>query len=37
VRFKGEAGEQSTMFVLDPYGNALEFKAFADDAQVFAR
>jgi extradiol dioxygenase family protein len=37
VRFKGEAGEQSTMFVLDPSGNALEFKAFADDAQVFAR
>jgi extradiol dioxygenase family protein len=37
VRFKGEAGEQSTMFVLDPSGNALEFKAFADDSQVFAR
>jgi len=37
VRFKGEAGEQSTMFVLDPSGNALEFKAFAEDAQVFAR
>jgi extradiol dioxygenase family protein len=37
VRFKGEAGEQSTMFVLDPSGNALEFKSFADDAQVFAR
>jgi extradiol dioxygenase family protein len=37
VRFKGEPGEQSTMFVLDPSGNALEFKAFADDAQVFAR
>jgi len=37
VRFKGQAGEQSTMFVLDPSGNALEFKAFADDAQVFAR
>jgi len=37
TRFKGEAGEQSTMFVLDPSGNALEFKAFADDAQVFAR
>jgi extradiol dioxygenase family protein len=37
VRFKGETGEQSTMFVLDPSGNALEFKAFADDAQVFAR
>ena len=37
TRFKGEAGEQSTMFVLDPSGNALEFKAFADDAQIFAR
>jgi extradiol dioxygenase family protein len=37
VRFEGEAGEQSTMFVLDPSGNALEFKAFADDAMVFAR
>ncbi|MFF8845149.1 VOC family protein [Streptomyces sp. NPDC015127] len=36
VRFKGEAGEQWTMFLLDPAGNALEFKAFADDAQVFA-
>ncbi len=37
VRFVGEAGEQSTMFLLDPSGNALEFKSFADDAQVFAR
>mgnify|MGYP000642359907 CR=1 FL=1 len=37
VRFVGEVGEQSTMFLLDPSGNALEFKAFADDAQVFAR
>ncbi len=37
VRFEGQAGEQSTLFVLDPSGNALEFKAFADDAQVFAR
>ena len=36
TRFAGEAGEQSTMFVLDPSGNALEFKAFADDTQVFA-
>ena len=36
VRFAGEAGEQWTMFLLDPAGNALEFKAFADDAQVFA-
>jgi extradiol dioxygenase family protein len=37
VRFEGEAGEQATLFVRDPSGNALEFKAFADDAQVFAR
>ena len=37
VRFQGEPGEQATMFLLDPSGNALEFKAFADDAQVFAR
>ncbi|MEP6300249.1 MAG: VOC family protein, partial [Ilumatobacter sp.] len=37
VRFVGQAGEQSTMFLLDPSGNALEFKSFADDAQVFAR
>jgi extradiol dioxygenase family protein len=37
VRFEGEVGEQSTMFFLDPSGNALEFKAFADDRQVFAR
>ena len=37
LRFAGQPGEQWTMFVLDPAGNALEFKAFADDAQVFAR
>ncbi len=37
VRFKGQAGEQATMFFLDPSGNALEFKAFADDTMVFAR
>ena len=37
TRFAGEVGEQSTMFLLDPAGNALEFKAFADDEQVFAR
>ncbi len=37
TRFSGEVGEQSTMFLLDPSGNALEFKAFADDDQVFAR
>ena len=37
TRFKGEPGEQSTMFFLDPAGNALEFKAFADLGQLFAR
>ncbi|CAE7870192.1 unnamed protein product [Symbiodinium necroappetens] len=37
VRFKGEAGEQATMFFLDPSGNALEFKAFQDPARIFAR
>lgn len=37
VRFKGEVGEQATMFFLDPSGNALEFKAFADPGQLFAR
>lgn len=37
VRFKGEVGEQSTMFLLDPSGNALEFKAFRDPARLFAR
>lgn len=36
VRFAGEPGEQRTMFLLDPAGNALEFKAFADDDRVFA-
>lgn len=36
VRFAGQVGEQRTMFFLDPSGNALEFKAFADDRQVFA-
>jgi uncharacterized protein len=36
VRFEGETGEQWTMFCYDPAGNALEFKAFADDGQVFA-
>lgn len=36
IRFKGEAGEQATMFFCDPSGNALEFKAFADDAMLFA-
>jgi uncharacterized protein len=37
IRFAGEIGEQATMFFLDPSGNALEFKAFADFSQVFAR
>lgn len=37
VRFKGEVGEQHTMFLLDPSGNALEFKSFRDPARVFAR
>jgi uncharacterized protein len=37
VRFKGQVGEQATMFFLDPCGNALEFKAFNDLSQVFAR
>jgi uncharacterized protein len=36
VRFKGEVGEQATMFFLDPSGNALEFKSFQDMSQVFA-
>ena len=37
VRFRGQVGEQATMFFLDPCGNALEFKAFADIGQLFAR
>ena len=37
VRFQGEVGEQATMFFLDPSGNALEFKAFADMSRVFAK
>ena len=36
VRFRGKPGEQATMFLRDPSGNALEFKAFADPAQLFA-
>lgn len=36
VRFAGQVGEQATMFFLDPSGNALEFKSFADDAMIFA-
>ncbi|GGC85340.1 VOC family protein [Undibacterium terreum] len=37
VRFKGEPGEQSTMFFCDPSGNALEFKGFAEINKVFAK
>ena len=37
TRFKGEAGEQSTMFFLDPCGIALEFKAFKSDDMIFAK
>jgi extradiol dioxygenase family protein len=37
IRFKGEVGEQATMFFLDPCGNALEFKAFKDIGQLFAK
>ena len=36
VRFKGEVGEQATMFFLDPSGNAVEFKAFQNFDQIFA-
>jgi len=37
VRFRGQVGEQATMFFRDPSGNALEFKAFADLGQLFAK
>ena len=37
IRFEGEVGEQATLFFLDPAGNALEFKAFADPSQLFAQ
>jgi uncharacterized protein len=36
IRFQGKTGEQATMFLLDPSGNALEFKAFKDIGQLFA-
>jgi len=36
LRFAGQPGEQWTMVLTDPAGNALEFKAFAEDADVFA-
>ena len=35
VRFKGEVGEQATFFILDPFNNALEFKAFQNDGHIF--
>ena len=37
IRFKGQAGEQATMFFLDPSKNALEFKSFKDETKIFAR
>lgn len=37
IRFEGEPGEQATFFIKDPSGNALEFKAFRDEKQVFAK
>lgn len=37
IRFQGQVGEQATMFFLDPSGNALEFKAFADPSRLFAK
>ncbi|WP_343848690.1 hypothetical protein [Rhodanobacter soli] len=37
IRFAGQPGERATMFLLDPCGNALEFKAFGDRAQLFAK
>jgi uncharacterized protein len=37
LRFQGQPGEQATMFFYDPAGNALEFKAFADLGQLFAK
>ena len=37
IRFRGQPGEQATMFFLDPFGNALEFKAFADPDRLFAK
>jgi hypothetical protein len=37
TRFKGEPGEQATLFFLDPFGNAIEFKAFRNPASLFAK
>jgi extradiol dioxygenase family protein len=36
IRFAGEVGEQATLFIIDPSGNALEFKGFSDPTQLFA-
>ena len=36
IRFRGQPGEQATMFVRDPSGNALEFKSFPNDSGIFA-
>jgi hypothetical protein len=36
IRFAGQVGEQATMFLLDPSGNALEFKSFRDPSRIFA-
>jgi extradiol dioxygenase family protein len=36
IRFAGKPGEQATLFIFDPSGNALEFKGFADDGSLFA-
>ena len=37
IRFAGQVGEQATMFLFDPSGNALEFKAFRDPSRLFAK
>ena len=37
IRFKDEVGEQATLFLYDPFMNALEFKAFKDDSKLFAK
>jgi extradiol dioxygenase family protein len=37
IRFEGQPGEQGTFFINDPSGNTLEFKAFADEARIFAK
>jgi uncharacterized protein len=37
IRFEGQVGEQATLFIADPSGNAIEFKAFKDNEQLFAR